>query len=100
MRKGFRLLNDWTAKFLLVLALIFATTHLSAQQQPLLNIRDFVLFGGGPNCALPQNCGVQIGTSGLVNGGKIGSYSLVKTTGNAQLNADIRSNKVQLSNTN
>ena len=90
MRKGFWLATGRTGKFYLPFVLLLIAGTASAQ----LNIRDFVLFGGNGNCPssgqttpLFPGCGVQIGTSGSVTGGKIGSYSLVKTTGNAQISA-------------
>lgn len=90
-------------RLVIVFILMSAVTH--AQQ---LNIRDFVLFGGSGNCPVPNpvnpnfpGCGVQIGTSGTVNGGKIGSYKLVRTTGNAVINADLHSaGEIVLSNSN
>src|SRR5688572_21637600 len=105
MRKGLSLDNGQVCKFFFALALSLVSFLASAQQ---LNIREFVLFGGSGNCPTPgqtnplfPGCGVQIGTSGSVMGGKIGSYTLVKTTGNAQLNADIRTGgQLQLSNSN
>src|SRR5688572_13280325 len=73
-----------------------------------LNIRDFVLFGGNATCPSPNQstplspgCGVQIGTSGSVINGKIGSYHLIKTTGNAVLTSDIHSaGRIELANSN
>jgi len=91
---------------LALLAAIMLTTACSYAQQ--LNMRDFVLFGGSSTCPSPgqstplaPGCGVVIGTSATVNGGKIGSYQLVQTTGNAQLNADLHSGgRIILSNSN
>ena len=92
-------------KQLLFLTFFLLITATSFSQ---LNIRDFVLFGGGLNCPAPnQNvltppgCGVQIGTSGTVTGGKVGSYQLIQTTGNAQINASLHSaGRIALSNSN
>ena len=89
----------------LLLSWILLSTCAHSQQ---LSIRDFVLFGGGPNCPVPSQvnsnfpgCGVQIGTSGTVLGGKIGSYKLVKSTGTASFTADIHSaQKIELGNSN
>lgn len=107
MRKGFRLVNVLTTcRIVFSLALSFLAIHSNAQQSP-LHVGQFVLFGGSSNCPAPgqtapppPGCGVQIGTSCSVTGGKIGSYSLVTTTGNAQLNSDIRSGRLVLSNSN
>ncbi|MBD0297649.1 MAG: S8 family serine peptidase, partial [Flavisolibacter sp.] len=70
----------------------------SSFAQPSSNIKDYVLFGGKSSCT---NCSVQIGTSSIINGGSIGSYNLVKTTGNATLNTHISSGgRVEFSNNN
>lgn len=76
-----------------------------AQQLP---ITDFVLFGGNGTCpgtgqTPPQlpGCGVQLGSSTNIQGGAIGSFRLVKSTGNTTLNTNIHSGgTVQLANSN
>ena len=105
MRKGLWLGYGQVCKYLFAFFLSFVASISSAQQ---LTIRDFVLFGGNSNCSIPgqattipPGCGVQIGTSGSVIGGKIGSHTIIRTTGNAQIDADIISGgRLELSNTN
>src|SRR5688572_4537070 len=59
-------------------------------------LKDFTLFTG------PNSPGTTlIGSSITVNGGRVGAYKLVQTTGNVTINADIFSgDKVILSNSN
>jgi hypothetical protein len=82
----------WVSAFFLLVVLYPGT--LNAQQ---LKITDFVLFGGNGTCpggpsqkapALP-GCAVQIGSSSNIQGGSVGSYSLVKSTGNVTINSNI-----------
>jgi len=64
-------------------------------QSPQLKMSDFVLFSGsgGPNTTSPTGPGyaVQLGSSANINGGSIGSYKLVQTTGNANITGNIYS---------
>jgi hypothetical protein len=78
--------------FLILGCILFGKT-LFAQQ---LSIRDFTLFSGpnGPGTTI-------IGSSITINGGSVGSYKLVQTTGNATINANIHSgDKVSITNSN
>ncbi len=94
----------WIAAFFLLVVLYPGT--LNAQQ---LKITDFVLFGGNGTCpggpsqsppALP-GCAVQIGSASNIQGGSVGSYSLIKSTGNVTINSNIYSGgTIQLSNSN
>src|SRR5258708_9649271 len=80
--------RSWSVIFILLLNIIAFNS--SAQQ---LNTSDFVLFGG--------SSGVEFSSSTSVQGGSIGSYTLVKTNGNSTLNANIYSEGlVQLNNSN
>ena len=55
-------------------------------------LKNFVIFGG---------TGVQIGSSNTINGGSVGSYTLVQSTGNAAINSNIHSGgKIILANSN
>ncbi|MBP6513208.1 MAG: hypothetical protein KA347_11095, partial [Bacteroidia bacterium] len=74
----------------------------------LQNLNDYVLFAGngtvpGQTCSNPASPGfaVQLSSSTTINGGTIGSYVLVKTTGSSTITGSIRSgNDVILSNSN
>src|SRR6266446_9477776 len=84
------------------LALGFAPGLVSAQQ---LQITDFVMFSGngGTGTTNPGSSGygVIFGSSTTINNGAIGSYALVKTTGNSNISANIFSKgKVILANGN
>jgi len=61
-----------------------------------LTPRDFTLLSG------PNSPGTTlIGSSITINGGKVGAYKLVQTTGNTTINADIISgDKIILTNSN
>ena len=88
-----------------LLSLFFAN-HSIAQQQ--LRIRDFVLFGGDGSCPSPiqtlpsaPGCGVQLATSTTVVSGAVGSYKLIRTTGNSSFAGNVHSGGiVELSNSN
>jgi Subtilase family/Secretion system C-terminal sorting domain/MBG domain (YGX type) len=88
----------------LFLLFIFSSLcdSLKAQQ---LTISDFAMFSGngGAGTTVPSSpgYGVQIGSSITINGGSVGSYTLVQTTGNAAINANIYSGgKVSITNSN
>ncbi len=93
-----------SGRYLQLVIVFMLMSSVSKAQQ--LNIRDFVLFGGNGSCANPVNsnlpgCGVQIGSSGTITGGKIGSYKLIRSTGSSVITADLHSaGKIQLSNSN
>jgi hypothetical protein len=89
---------------ILVLAWILFPNNSTAQQ---LRISDFVLFGGTSNpltgqtpCSAP-GYSVQLASSTNIQGGSIGSYRLVTSTGNITVNGNIYSGGlVQLANNN
>jgi len=86
-----------------ILCLFFVPS--SAQQ---LRISDFVLFAGngsvaGSQSPVPSGPGyaVQLSSSTTINGGRIGSAVLVKTTGNSAITGSIHSKgRVELANSN
>ncbi len=69
--------------------------QLSSGQQ--LKISDFVLFGGlgscppawSPNAPPAPGCAVLLASSTTVNGGSVGSYTLVTTIGNSAISGNI-----------
>ncbi len=78
---------------------------LAVQRTYSQSLSDFVIFtgSGGPGTTMPAagGYGVQIGSSITISGGAVGSYSLVQTTGNATINANIHSGgTVSLTNSN
>ena len=81
-------------------AILFYWTALSICKNDLnaqvLSIGDFTLFSG------PNGAGTTlIGSSITINGGSVGAYKLVQTTGNATINANIYSgDKVIITNSN
>ena len=91
--------------FILLFEILPGIVH--AQQ---LKMYDFVLFGGNGNCPngagqkapLAPGCAVQIGSTNNINGnGLIGSYSLVQSTGNANIEGSLHSGGlISLSNNN
>ncbi len=84
-------------KLMLLSGMIMLISSLSLTAQ-LTTIKDYVLFGGSSTCATGY---VQMGSSSDIQGGSIGSYKLVKTTGSASLNANIYSGgTVVLANSN
>lgn len=89
--------------FAFIAGLLF--THTAQSQSPTLGLADFVMLAGngGSNTIMPANgqYGVQIGSSITVVGGSVGAYTLVQTTGNATINANIFSRGwVSLTNSN
>jgi hypothetical protein len=95
-----------TGKMLAVLLLFgLLITNLNAQQ---LKITDFVLFGGqnatGGNIVttpLAPGFAVQIGSTANITNGRIGSYNLIKSTGNASFGSSLNSGgTITLSNSN
>ncbi len=86
--KPFSKANARSITFIILLNIVAFTSY--AQQ---LKISDFVLFGA--------STGVEITSSTNIQGGSIGSFTLVRTTGNSTLNTNIYSGgTVQLSNSN
>ncbi len=74
---------------LVVLKVLCFCSLANAQQ----NIRDFVLFGAAN--------AVQLNSSTSVSSGSVGSYSLVRTTGNAVFGGNIHSGgRIELANSN
>ncbi|HOV15083.1 MAG TPA: hypothetical protein PK771_12415, partial [Spirochaetota bacterium] len=85
------------SKFLVLFFFAAGTSWINASAQQ-LSITDFVIFGGNGNCS---TCAVQLGSSSNIQGGSVGSYKLVKTTGNAAISGNIHSGgTVSLSNSN
>src|SRR4051812_37993005 len=80
--------------FIALLLLSFSVCKLNAQQ---LKITDFVLFGGqnnpSNNCTTPPSPGysVNLGSSVNITNGRIGSYKLITSTGNSNLNNTLNS---------
>ncbi len=71
------------------------------------NISDYIVFGGtsgvlpGHTPPAAPGYGVQLGSSSNLQGGSVGSFQLVKSTGNLTINANIYSGgKVDLANSN
>src|SRR6187399_2105368 len=88
--------------FLFVTILLCLGFTLQAQQP---TISDYVLFGGkvitGQSTPASPGYGVILGSSTNVQGGSIGSYFFISSTGNATINANIYSGgKIQLANSN
>ncbi|MES1214111.1 MAG: hypothetical protein ABUT20_01235, partial [Bacteroidota bacterium] len=88
--------------------IIFLLPLLSMSQQQ-LKISDFAVFGGNGNCPggpgqTPCNspgCSVMIGSGSLINGGSVGSYRLVTTSGTVKITGNIYSGgTVSLDKTN
>ncbi|MBL7948365.1 MAG: hypothetical protein JNN19_05195, partial [Bacteroidia bacterium] len=83
--------------FLLTLMVLGGSLATQAQTQ----ITDYVLFGGFGNCpggaglSTPPSpgCAVQINSGSNIQAGRIGSYTLVKTTGNVLINGGIHSGR-------
>ena len=69
-----------------VQVILFLLPHIVNAQQ--LKITDFAVFGGNGSSA---SCLVNIGSSSSINGGSVGSYKLVQTTGNASVTGNIYS---------
>jgi hypothetical protein len=89
-------------KYFILLLCIFFGGILYAQQT---SISDYVLFGGktatGQTAPSAPGYGVLIGYSNNIQGGSIGSYNLVKSTGNITINGNIYSGgNMQLANSN
>ena len=88
--------------FFLWMGIFISGFPLSAQQT---NITDYVFFGGKPAAGqtppASPGYGVFIATSNSVQGGIIGSYELVRSTGNLVVNGNIFSGgRVELANSN
>src|SRR4051812_27579890 len=99
-------LSTTLRKLVTVVIVTLASINAKAQQ---LNITDFVLFGGNGNCptgagqATPPTpgCGVQLGPTTSIQGGSIGSFNLIKTTGNSTMNTNLYSGgTIVLANSN
>jgi len=76
--------------------LLFTLPAIGLSQQ--LKMTDFVIFGGGGTC---PTCAVQMGPSTVVNGGSVGSYKFVTSTGTINLTGNIYSGgTVQLAGSN
>ena len=94
--------------YLLCLAFLCSVALPFSSFAQVQNLNDYVLFAGngtvpGTPCTNPGSPGfaVQLSSSTTVNGGILGSYVLVKTTGTSTITGSIRSSKfVILSNNN
>jgi hypothetical protein len=89
---------------LFLLGCLLSSTNLFSQQTQ-TQIRDYVIFSGngGPGTVAPPTpgYGTFIGSSITINGGSIGSLSLVQSTGNSFFSTNIYSaEKVIISNSN
>ena len=90
--------------WLTVIFLVFVI-NLQAQQT---GIRNYVIFGGDGTCKTSDKwwqeddgCLVSIGNKSKITGGVIGSYQLIKTTGEVNISGDINSGgKINLANKN
>lgn len=92
-------------KFLSFLAMLCAALMASTVQAQVTQITDYAMFSGngGPGTTNPgaSGYGVILGSSTNINGGNIGSYALVQTTGGASFSGNIYSGgKVILANGN
>ncbi|MCW3093283.1 MAG: subtilase family protease [Ferruginibacter sp.] len=94
--------------FIIVFILGFFCNHSSAQDDP-FKITDFIVFGGrgpipaGTSVTQPgaPGFGVQIGANSNISNGAVGSYTLVKSTGNAKIGGGIHSGgTIELNNSN
>src|SRR4051794_3316046 len=89
----------------ILLSFNFLLSSLHAQQ---LKITDFVLFGGQSSTStnvvttpVAPGFSVQIGSTANIINGRIGSYNLIKSTGNATLGNSLNSGgTITLSNGN
>ena len=84
-------LHLYSKKFIRATFLFFCYTLFSSTtfaQQTQTKITDYVIFGGqkdfvtGQTTPLAPGYAVQLGSSCTILGGSIGSYTLVKSTGN------------------
>ncbi len=99
--------SSYLIKCLLFISPYFLLSLTVSAQQT--TMKDYVLFGGNGSCpggtgqsvpALP-GCAVQLSSSTNIQGGSIGSYRLIKTTGNSTINANIYSGgTIELANSN
>ena len=81
--------------YFFIIQSFFSGAVLYAQQT---TMKDYVLFGGSSTYTTGY---VQLGSSTNVQGGALGSYKLIKSTGNSTVNANIYSGgTVQLANSN
>src|SRR4029078_483778 len=90
--------HSWRPLFFILITL--CSTISNAQQ---LKISDFVLFGGSAENTIqnPYSTGVKIGSNVKIQGGFVGSYGLIKSTGKLTLSGDVYSDRnIQLSNYN
>ncbi|MEO6490539.1 MAG: MBG domain-containing protein [Ferruginibacter sp.] len=78
----------------LMIPLLFLATECYSQT----TIQDYALFGGRPAYTAGN---VQMGSSVTIQGGSVGSYKLVKSTGSVTINANVYSGgTIQLANSN
>ena len=107
MRSHLNPANVKTSCFVIIICLLFG--KLTLAQQPKTKITDYVIFGGKKETTVPAQTlpptppgyAVQLGSSCNIQGGSIGSYHLIKSTGNLTLGTNIYSGGlVQLANSN
>ncbi len=99
-------ISGYSLLLLFIITFCFGFTVCSnAQVQT--NISDYIVFGGtsgvlpGHTPPSAPGYGVQLGSSSNLQGGSVGSFQLVKSTGNLTINANIYSGgKVDLANSN
>ncbi|MDB5275807.1 MAG: subtilase family protease [Ferruginibacter sp.] len=103
MRQFFTSVTVVKSALCLVLSLSLLAT-LQAQQT---SISDYVIFGGtsqplsGQKAPVAPGYGVQLGSSTTINGGSVGSYKFVQTTGNTSIAANVYSGGIiSLTNSN
>ena len=90
MKKGIMTLSKINQ--IICFTFLFVLIHLDTDAQQ-LQMSDFVLFSGsaasGTTSPASPGAGIQLSSSTSTSGGSIGSYKLVKTTGNVTMNSNI-----------
>ena len=95
-------------RFSISLILLWSVCNLNNSLQA-QTISNYVVFGGNGTCPNGTGqtpppvpgCAVQINSSTKIEGGSVGSYTLVKSTGNTTINSNIYSGGIiQLANSN
>src|SRR5688572_27437451 len=96
-------------RFSISLLLLLSAFGISSSLKAQSNIRDYVIFGGNGTCPTGPGqtpppfpgCAVQIGSSTKIDGGSIGSYTFITSTGNTTINSNLISGgTIQLANSN
>jgi hypothetical protein len=82
-----------------LLTFVLFVSSIAIVQAQQTSISDYIIFGGNSQ-ALP-GYGVQLGSSTTINGGSIGSYKFVQSTGNSTVSSNIYSGgTISLTNSN